>query len=91
MKIIETYIYYVIYNITKDGYYSRIESMNDFKAEYEFNKLINNAITFDTRAEANEYVREWIDRDDADKYKVKKIRLDYSINNWGRKSDRTKN
>ena len=81
MKIIETYIYYVIYNITKDGYYSRIESMNDFKAEYEFNKLINNAITFDTRAEANEYVREWIDRDDADKYKVKKIRLDYSINN----------
>ena len=80
MKIAETYIYYVIYNITKDGYYSRIESMNDFKVEYEFNKLINEAITFDTRAEANEYVREWIDRDNKDKYIVKKVRLDYSIN-----------
>jgi len=80
MKIAETYIYYVIYDITKDGYYSRIESMNDFKAEYEFNKLISEAITFDTRAEANEYVREWIDRDSTDKYIVKKVRLDYSIN-----------
>ena len=81
MKIAETYIYYVIYNITKDGYYSRIESMNDFKVEHEFNKLINEAITFDTRAEANEYVREWIDRDNKDKYIVKKVKVDYSINN----------
>jgi len=80
MKIAETYIYYVIYNITQDGYYSRIESMNDFKTEYEINKLISEAITFDTRAEANEYVREWIERDSMDKYKVKKVRLDYSIN-----------
>ena len=80
MKIAETYIYYVIYNITKDGYYSRIDNFNDFKAEYEFNKLISEAITFDTRAEANEYVREWIDRDSTDKYIVKKVRLDYSIN-----------
>ena len=80
MKIAETYIYYFIYNITQDGYYSRIESMNDFKTEYEINKLISEAITFDTRAEANEYVREWIERDSMDKYKVKKVRLDYSIN-----------
>jgi len=81
MKIAETYIYYVIYNITKDGYYSRIESMNDFKTEYEINKLISEAIPFDNRAEANEYVREWIDRDNKDKYIVKKVKVDYSINN----------
>jgi len=81
MKIAETYIYCVIYNITKDGYYSRIESMNDFKTKYEFNKLIKEAIPFDTRKEANEYVREWIDRDGTDKYKVKKVKVDYSINN----------
>jgi len=81
MKIAETYIYYVIYNITKDGYYSRIDKFNDFKAEYEFNKLISEAIPFDNRAEANEYVREWIDRDNKDKYIVKKVKVDYSINN----------
>jgi len=82
MKIAGTYIYYVIYNITKDGYYSRIDKFNDFKAEYEFNKLISEAIPFDNRAEANEYVREWIDRDNKDKYIVKKVKVDYSINNW---------
>ena len=81
MKIAGTYIYYVIYNITKDGYYSRIDKFNDFKAEYEFNKLISEAIPFDNRAEANEYVREWIDRDNKDKYIVKKVKVDYSINN----------
>ena len=81
MKIAETYIYYVIYNTTKDGYYSGSKIVGYYKEEHEFNKLINNAIPFDTRTEANEYVREWIDRDDVDKYKVKKVRLDYSINN----------
>jgi len=80
MKIAETYIYYVIYNITKDGYYSGNKDIGRYRIEYEFNKLINEAIPFDTRAEANEYVREWIDRDDVDKYKVKKVKLDYSIN-----------
>jgi len=80
MKIAETYIYYVIYNIIKDGYYSGSKIVGYYKEENEFNKLISEAITFDTRAEANEYVREWIDRDSKDKYTVKKIRLDYSIN-----------
>jgi len=81
MKIAETYTYYVIYNITKEEYYSDIVDVGHYRIEYKFNKLISEAILYNTRKEANEDIREWINRNSTDKYIVKKIRLDYSINN----------
>jgi len=80
MKIVETKIHYVIFNIIKSKYYSGFDNYNIYKTIYKFDELISNAITYDTRKEANEDISEWIDRDGIDKYTVKKVKVDYSIN-----------
>jgi len=83
MKITETYTYYVIYNITKEEYFSNTEELKyynyHYKTEYNFNKLIKNAIYYDTRKEANNYIKELIDINNIDKYVVKKVKVDYFI------------
>ena len=82
MKIIESHIYYVIYNITREGYF--IGASYTFGGTYRnihnFSNSINDATFFDTRKEANELIKEFISINNIDKYTVKKVKIDYSIN-----------
>ena len=84
MKIIESHIYYVIYNITREEYYigSSYTFGGAYRNNYNFSNSIKDAILFDSRKEANEDVKDFMSMSisNRDKYIVKKVKLDYSIN-----------
>lgn len=79
IKTVETYTYYVIYNFNKKEYYSGINDLGYYRIEYKFSKILKDAVLFDSRVDANEYVREWVDRGNNGTYKVKKVECSYAI------------
>jgi len=83
MKTIESYNYYVIYNITREEYFTGVSYAfgGDYRNINNFSNAIKDAILFDTRKETNEYIKEFMSINNNNKYTVKKVKIDYSINN----------
>jgi len=41
--------------------------------------MLRDAVPWDSRADANEYVRAWLDKGEENRYKVKKVECNYAI------------
>jgi len=82
IKTNESHIYYVIYNVTRNEYFSGTSYTfgGTYANSQNFSNLINEAIFFNKRKEANEYIKEWISMKSIEKYTAKKVKVDYSIN-----------
>jgi hypothetical protein len=73
----EDYVFYVIFNPITEEYYEGVDGVDErtYRWRYKYCKKLINAYHWDTRRDANEYIRENLQNEDLT---VKKLKVSYS-------------
>jgi hypothetical protein len=70
----EEYTIYVIYNPITEEYYETVDDTNRRTHRYKYCKTLKDACCWDSRKDANEYIREWLR---VKGLVVKKVKISY--------------
>lgn len=77
MKIVESHIVYTIYNMAKKKYWQGHENKTFYHHTEKYTDKLILANTFESRAEANQYLKEFITKG-LDVFTIKKVKIDLS-------------